>query len=67
MREPRIDTCLCCADSFTEISGLYLDNCQFFDSAPWTKDPVAADKLWKLSEELVGQEFKLDVTPVAAA
>jgi hypothetical protein len=25
---------------------------------PWAKDPIDADRLWILSEKLVGQEFK---------
>jgi NAD(P)-dependent dehydrogenase (short-subunit alcohol dehydrogenase family) len=38
-------------------SGLYLDNCQKGTLEPWAKDPEAAEKLWRLSEELVGQKF----------
>jgi len=30
-----------------------MDKCQ-----PYAKDKVAAEKLWKLSEELVGQKFE---------
>jgi NAD(P)-dependent dehydrogenase (short-subunit alcohol dehydrogenase family) len=37
--------------------GVYMDNCQIGDPAPWASDPVAADRLWTLSEELVGQKF----------
>jgi hypothetical protein len=28
------------------------------DYKPWARDIYDAEKLWKLSEELVGQEFK---------
>ncbi|KAK5662437.1 hypothetical protein OQA88_8348 [Cercophora sp. LCS_1] len=45
--------------ALNEIKGLYLDNCQFKDPAPHASDPVAAERLWKLSEELVGQKFDL--------
>lgn len=36
---------------------VYLSDCQVEDSAPWAKDPEAADRLWQLSESLVGQKF----------
>jgi len=36
-----------------------MDNCQFADVAPFAKDPTAAEKLWALSEKLVGEKFKL--------
>ena len=38
-------------------SGVYMDNCQIGDPAPWACSPVAAARLWTLSEELVGQKF----------
>jgi hypothetical protein len=34
--------------------------CQFAECAPFSQDSALADKLWHLSEKLVGQEFKLD-------
>jgi NAD(P)-dependent dehydrogenase (short-subunit alcohol dehydrogenase family) len=37
--------------------GVYMENCQIGNPAPWASDPVAAAKLWALSEELVGQMF----------
>ncbi|KEZ46445.1 hypothetical protein SAPIO_CDS0772 [Scedosporium apiospermum] len=40
-------------------TGLYLDNCQFSKAMPHATDPVAADRLWALSEELVGEKFTL--------
>jgi NAD(P)-dependent dehydrogenase (short-subunit alcohol dehydrogenase family) len=40
-------------------AGLYLDNCQFAEVAPFASDQVAAEKLWRLSEELVGEKFAL--------
>jgi hypothetical protein len=50
-------------DSLTaDINGLYLVDCQFKDPAPHASDPKAADRLWKLSEELVGQKFELTAT-----
>ena len=36
-----------------------MDNCQFGPTAPWAKDVDAATRLWKLSEQLVGQEFDI--------
>lgn len=42
-----------------EVKGLYLDNCQIKEPAPHASDPVAAERLWRLSEELVGQKFDI--------
>jgi NAD(P)-dependent dehydrogenase (short-subunit alcohol dehydrogenase family) len=36
---------------------IYLDDCQLKDASPWAVDEEAAERLWKLSEELVGQKF----------
>lgn len=47
---------------FPDIKGLYLVDCQFKDPAPHASDPVAAERLWGLSEELVGQTFDLTAT-----
>ena len=43
----------------SDSKGLYLHNCQFIDAVPHAKDPLAAERLWKLSEELVGEKFDL--------
>ncbi len=43
-----------------ETKGLYLVDCQITEPAPHAKDPVAAERLWKLSEELVGEKFDLE-------
>ena len=42
-----------------DIKGLYLKDCQIEDPAPHASDPKLAERLWHLSEELVGQKFKL--------
>ena len=44
----------------TETNALYLDDCQISDPHEWAKDEVAAERLWKLSEEIVGEKFSLD-------
>lgn len=36
---------------------LYLEDCQFANPEPYAVDSEKADKLWVLSEELVGQKF----------
>lgn len=36
---------------------LFLDDCHFIDITSWARDPAYAEKLWQLSEELVGQAF----------
>jgi hypothetical protein len=38
-------------------TGLFLRNCQPFEVEGYTVDPVNAEKLWKLSEELVREKF----------
>jgi len=43
--------------ALNEPKGLYLFDCQFRDPAPHASDPMAAERLWKLSEELVGEKF----------
>ncbi|KAM7217097.1 hypothetical protein V8F06_007496 [Rhypophila decipiens] len=43
-----------------EPKGHYLVDCQIFDPVAHGKDRVAAERLWKLSEELVGQTFAFD-------
>jgi hypothetical protein len=32
-------------------------DCQYAEAAPFATDPVMAEKLWTLSEELVGEKF----------
>ncbi|KAF2453932.1 short-chain dehydrogenase [Lineolata rhizophorae] len=39
-------------------SGAYLDDCQICSAAPYAMDKDNAEKLWKLTEELVGQKFE---------
>jgi hypothetical protein len=36
-----------------------MDNCQFKEAFSNATDPGVAERLWELSEKLVGQEFKL--------
>lgn len=42
-----------------ESKALYLVDCQIAEAYPHAKDPLAAERLWKLSEEMVGQTFSL--------
>ncbi|KAK4034949.1 short-chain dehydrogenase [Parachaetomium inaequale] len=46
--------------ALNEVGGLYLSDCQFAEPFAHASDPVAADRLWKLSEELVGEKFSLE-------
>jgi hypothetical protein len=41
----------------TGFSGAHLDDCQIVADVGHAGDEVAAGKLWKLGEELVGQKF----------
>ncbi|KAL2861654.1 hypothetical protein BJX68DRAFT_9775 [Aspergillus pseudodeflectus] len=48
--------------SLREFNGKHLDDCHVADPwvdtvKPWATDKVEAERLWKLSERLVGQEF----------
>jgi hypothetical protein len=39
-------------------SPAYLQNSQINEPEEHARDPAAVEKLWKLSEELVGQKFE---------
>lgn len=39
--------------------GVFLSDCQLQDVLPYAKDPEFAERLWKLSESLVGGQSKL--------
>jgi len=45
---------------YQEIKGLYLYDCHFREPFSHASDLVAAERLWKLSEELVEEKFALD-------
>lgn len=47
------------ADLCTGESGLFLRNCQPFPTVEYATAPESAEKLWRLSEELVGQKFEI--------
>ncbi|KAK6359977.1 hypothetical protein TWF696_001098 [Orbilia brochopaga] len=44
-------------NKWTPETGYYLDDCQFKAPVPWAVDPEAAQRLWKLSEEIVNEKF----------
>jgi NAD(P)-dependent dehydrogenase (short-subunit alcohol dehydrogenase family) len=41
----------------TAKSGIFLENCQISDPAPYASDPAIAERLWTVSEELVREQF----------
>jgi hypothetical protein len=41
-------------------NGVYLVECQFGKATDFAVDPEAAERLWELSERLVGERFLLD-------
>ena len=43
--------------SLDDVGGRYLDNVEFGDPAAWATDPDAAERLWAVSESLVGESF----------
>jgi len=42
-----------------EFSGAYLFHSEIANAAPHASDPEVAERLWELSERLVGQKFEL--------
>ncbi|KAL0943162.1 short-chain dehydrogenase reductase family [Colletotrichum truncatum] len=49
----------------TDVNGKYFQDCHVADQYneevyPWATDKTDADRLWKLSEKLVGEEFKFE-------
>ncbi|EMD90655.1 hypothetical protein COCC4DRAFT_47329 [Bipolaris maydis ATCC 48331] len=45
--------------ALNEEKGIFLDDCQMIEAMPHATDPDQAEKLWDLSEKLVGTKFKL--------
>lgn len=45
------------ANNIAGKTGLFLRNCKEFPTEGYTTDSEQAEKLWKLSERLVGEEF----------
>lgn len=39
-------------------SGTFLSDCQIFKTADYTTNPQYAEKLWTLSEKIVGEKFE---------
>ncbi|KAF9877236.1 short-chain dehydrogenase reductase family [Colletotrichum karsti] len=53
------------APGLEDLNGKYFNDCRLADQYkeevyPWATDKIDADRLWKLSEKLVGQEFKFE-------
>ncbi|KAK4160254.1 hypothetical protein QBC43DRAFT_359798 [Cladorrhinum sp. PSN259] len=46
--------------ALNETKGLYLVDCQIAEAYHHATDPAAAERLWKLSEELVAEKFHLE-------
>ena len=38
-------------------AGVYLDDCQTRRPSKWASDATKAERLWNLSEDLVGEKF----------
>lgn len=43
--------------SMADVGGRYLEDAGFGEPAPWAADVDAAERLWTMSEELVGESF----------
>jgi hypothetical protein len=41
----------------TDEAGVYLDDCQMKRPSKWASDVEKAERLWVLSEHLVGEKF----------
>ena len=48
---------LCTSAAVAEVTGAYFDNCKQVAPKPWAEDDNAAERLWALSEELVGFNY----------
>lgn len=47
--------------SIAENNGSYLQDCTISkqeDVRSWARDPIEAEQLWKLTEEIVGEKFE---------
>jgi hypothetical protein len=44
---------------YLDVLGGYLADCQLAPAAEFATDPKIAERLWGLSEELVGEKFDL--------
>jgi hypothetical protein len=42
---------------YTDEAGVYLDDCQMGRPSKWASDIDKAERLWVLSEEMVGEKF----------
>jgi hypothetical protein len=40
-------------------SGMYMKNCQPTKTYEYVEDPENAERLWKISEELIGEKFEI--------
>ena len=38
--------------------GVYLSDCQIIEPMNWARDPIATEKLWALSNDIVGETFQ---------
>lgn len=43
--------------SISAENGVYLEDCQMKRPSKWASEPEKAERLWKLSEDLVGEKF----------
>ena len=39
--------------------GVYMQHCQFAEAKAWATDPLMAERLWKMSEEMVQEKFNI--------
>lgn len=45
--------------ALNDVHNIYLWDCQFVDPAPFSQDSRNAERLWQLSEKLVGEQFAI--------
>lgn len=44
--------------SLDDEPGVYLEDCQIKRPSKWAVDPEKAERLWRMSEEMVGEKFR---------
>jgi NAD(P)-dependent dehydrogenase (short-subunit alcohol dehydrogenase family) len=52
-----LDSSLEPANFHVDGKGVYLSECQVADCPSWAREPELAERLWKVSEELVGEKY----------
>lgn len=54
----KVDSCFELADTVEDSTGAFLKDCNVWEGGPdYTRNPQLAERLWQLSEKIVGEQF----------